>query len=120
MQPYTRAFAETNLFVQADAIPIGGKAYRFIRELGVVRETGPQGRRDYPIVHVMGGKNVYYFLTPLERGKLQVLPLAYDVNKKLWYDNPGSGVRHFTGRHDEALDWTDRLSPSIRPVLDVT
>jgi Flp pilus assembly protein TadD len=109
MQPYTPGFARSNLFPQAESIAIGGKAYRAILERGVVRETGPQGTRDYPMVHVMGGKNVYYFLTPLERGKLQVLPLAFDVDKKIWYDNPGSGVRHFAGRQDEALDWTDRL-----------
>ena len=57
----------------------------------------------------MGGKNVYYFLTPLERGRLQVLPLAYDVHKKAWYDTAASGVRHFPDRRDEALDWTDRM-----------
>ena len=57
----------------------------------------------------MGGKNVYYFLTPLDRGRLQVLPLAYDVHKKAWYDMAASGVRHFPDRRDAALDWTDRL-----------
>ncbi len=57
----------------------------------------------------MGGKNVYYFLTPLERGRLQVLPLAYDVQKKTWYDTAASGVRHFPDRRDGALDWTDRM-----------
>ena len=57
----------------------------------------------------MGGKNVYYFLTPLDRGRLQVLPLAYDVHKKAWYDMAASGVRHFPDRRDEALDWTDRM-----------
>ncbi len=109
MQPYTPDFGRSNLLPQAEAISIGGKSYRYLMERGVVRETGPKGTRDYPLVHVMGGKNVFYFLTPLERGKLQVLPLAFDVNKKIWYDNPGSGVRHFAGRQDEALDWTDRL-----------
>ncbi len=109
MQPYTPAFARTNLLPQAGAISIGGKAYRYLMERGVVRETGPKGTRDYRMVHAMGGKNVFYFLTPLDRGKLQVLPLAFDVKKKIWYDNPGSGVRHFAGRQDEALDWTDRL-----------
>lgn len=109
MQPFTPAFAMTNLPPQAEPIAIGGKAYRYVTGRGVIRETGPQGTRDHRIVHVMGGKNVYYFLTPLERGKLQVLPLAFDVHRRLWYDNPGSGVRHFAGRHDEALEWTDRL-----------
>jgi tetratricopeptide (TPR) repeat protein len=57
----------------------------------------------------MGGKNVYYLLTPMERGRLQVLPLAYDVHKKAWCDMAASGVRHFPDRRDEALDWTDRM-----------
>jgi tetratricopeptide (TPR) repeat protein len=57
----------------------------------------------------MGGKNVYYFLTELARGRLQVLPVAYDVHKRAWYDTAASGVRHFPDRRDEALDWTDRL-----------
>ncbi|MCX6998445.1 MAG: ammonia-forming cytochrome c nitrite reductase subunit c552 [Kiritimatiellaeota bacterium] len=94
---------------QADGIKIGTNTFRFVLEQGVVRETGPAGTRDYPVAHVMGGKNVYYLLTPLERGKLQVLPVGYDVGKKSWYNVPGSGVRHFAGVQDEALDWTDRL-----------
>ncbi len=59
----------------------------------------------------MGGKNVYYFLTPMPKGRLQVLPVAYDVHKQTWYDTAASGVRHFPDRrqHDEALPWTDRL-----------
>ena len=74
-----------------------------------MREKGPDGQRTFPIAHVMGGKNVYYLLTPLARGRLQVLPLAYDVHKKTWYDMAASGVRHFPDRRDEALDWTDRM-----------
>ena len=57
----------------------------------------------------MGGKNAYYFLTQMAKGRLQVLPVAYDVKKKTWYDTAASGVRHFPDRHDEALPWTDRL-----------
>ena len=30
-----------------------------------VREAGPDGEHRYPMVYAMGGKNVYYFLTPL-------------------------------------------------------
>jgi tetratricopeptide (TPR) repeat protein len=62
-----------------------------------------------PIVHVLGGKNVYYFLTPWKRGRLQTLPLAYDVHKDDWFDTAASGVRHFPGREeDEPLHWTAR------------
>ena len=111
MQPYTPEFGLDALVPQADETTIGKNHYR--AEIddrgGRIRQRGPDGRRTYPIKHVMGGKNVYYFLTPLERGRLQVLPLAYDVHKKTWYDTTASGVRHFPDRRDEALPWTDRM-----------
>jgi tetratricopeptide (TPR) repeat protein len=111
MRPYTAEFARERLSPQQSDVTVGKRKYR--AELGPaagwVRETGPEGERRYPIAHVMGGKNVYYLLTPLARGRLQVLPVAYDVHKKDWYDMAASGVRHFPDRRDAALDWTDRL-----------
>lgn len=111
MQPYTPAFAKAKLAAREGKVTIGKREYRVEtgEKSGWMLESGPNGQRKYPIAHVMGGKNVYYFLTPLERGRLQVLPLAYDVHKKAWYDMAGSGVRHFPDRRDEALDWTDRM-----------
>ena len=111
MQPYTPAFARAHLTPPQADVTIGKR--RFRAELGegagCVREIGPDGERKYPIAHVMGGKNVYYLLTLLDRGRLQVLPVAYNVHKKAWYDMAASGVRHFPDRRDEALDWTDRM-----------
>ena len=111
MQPYTPALARSKLSAQAADVTIGKRRYRaeIGEAAGWVRQQGPEGEKKYPIAHVMGGKNVYYFLSPLERGRLQVLPLAYDVHKKAWFDTAASGVRHFPDRRDEALDWTDRL-----------
>jgi Flp pilus assembly protein TadD len=111
MQPYTEKFASTRLTRQQGEITIGKRKYsaEVAAGAGYFRETGPEGERKYPIAQVMGGKNVYYFLTPMARGRLQVLPLAYDVHKKAWYDMAASGVRHFPDRRDEALDWTDRM-----------
>lgn len=57
----------------------------------------------------MGGKYVYYFLTEFDKGRLQVLPLAYDCSEKSWYNNPESGVRHFENIEDEPLDWKSYL-----------
>ena len=76
---------------------------------GSCARPSDDGEKAYPIVHVLGGKNAYYFLTPLAKGRLQVLPVAYDVPKKTWYDTAASGVRHFPDRTDSALDWTDRM-----------
>ena len=112
MQPYTAEFAKANLTFQAVDIKVGSFQYRAEIEAnkGWVREIGSEEQRTYAIEHVLGGKNVYYFLTPYEKGRLQTLPVAYDVNKKRWFDTAASGVRHFPGRdRDEPVHWTDPL-----------
>lgn len=68
-------------------------------------ENNDSGRRIYPAQYALGGKNVFYFLTPFEKGRLQVLPLAYDLNRKEWYNNPESALRGFTHEEDEVLPW---------------
>jgi Flp pilus assembly protein TadD len=111
MQAHTGDFARDKLTPQREALEIRGRSYRAVIGTGAdhVLETGPQGtNKSHPIAQVLGGKNVCYFLTPLERGLLQVLPVAYDVNRKEWFSTAGSAVRHFEGVTDEELDWTDR------------
>ncbi len=110
MQAHTADFARARLTPQERPIEIRGRRYRAVVGTGAdhVEETGPAGTRTHPIVQVLGGKNVCYFLTPLERGLLQVLPVAYDVNRREWFSTAGSAVRHFEGVTDEELDWTDR------------
>jgi tetratricopeptide (TPR) repeat protein len=109
MQPYTPLLAQTQLIPQTNPIAIGPRHYRYDQPTGAVIETGPQSSQRYPVTVVMGGKDVYYLLTPLERGHLQVLPLAFDVRRRSWIDTAASAIRHMSGRHDEALDWRDRL-----------
>jgi tetratricopeptide (TPR) repeat protein len=110
MQAHTGDFARDRLTPQARPLEIRGRSYRAVIGTGAdhVEETGPRGTKTHPIVQVLGGKNVCYFLTPLDRGLLQVLPVAYDVNRKEWFSTSGSAVRHFAGVADEELDWTDR------------
>jgi hypothetical protein len=110
MQPHTADLARARLTPQEEPLEIRGRRYRAVVGTGRdhVEETGPEGTRVHPIVQVLGGKNVCYFLTPLERGLLQVLPVAYDVNRKEWFSTAGSAVRHFADVADEELDWTDR------------
>ena len=110
MQPHTGDFARDRLTPQEKPLAIGARSYRAVVGTGSdhVEERGPEGSRTHRIVQVLGGKNVCYFLTPLERGLLQVLPVAYDMNRKEWFSTAGSAVRHFAGVTDEELDWTDR------------
>ena len=110
MQVFTPAFAEANLSPQDEDMTIGKVRYRAELDAngGRVRERAAAGARLYEMAHVMGGKNVYYFLTPMDRGRLQVLPIAYDIRLREWYETAASGVRHFHGRRDDApLHWTD-------------
>ncbi|MHC4199698.1 MAG: tetratricopeptide repeat protein [Planctomycetota bacterium] len=109
MRPFTTELARAELSPHPEALEIGGARYRADIERGVVVEEKGSSASEYRMVHAMGGKNVFYFLTPMERGHLQVLPVAYDVRKKVWYDTAASAVRHFPDRTDQALHWTDRL-----------
>ncbi len=110
MQPYTAEFARKELSPQGKEIKIGKSSYRADMSglTGFVRERGPGKDKKYRIEQVMGGKNVYYFLTPLEKGRLQTLPVAYDVHTKEWFDTAASGVRHFPGgQAGPPVDWKD-------------
>ncbi|MBU4315851.1 MAG: tetratricopeptide repeat protein [Proteobacteria bacterium] len=113
MQPYTDILGKEKLTLHKEDISIGNFNYR--AEIGpgngYVLEIGPDGNKtEYPMAYALGGKNVYYFLTPMDRGYLQTLPLAYDVKKKEWFDTAGSGVRHFPGSQlmDHPVDWKER------------
>ena len=111
-QPYSAAFAKAKLTAQASEIAIGKYRYRadVSDGAGWVIEKGPDGEKKYPMEQVVGGKYVYYFLTTLERGKLQTLPVAYDVHKKEWFDTAASGIRHFPDaqRTDSPVFWKDQ------------
>ncbi len=113
MQPVTPKFLETRVKPQKKPTIIGGFQYQ-VRITddgsGFVSEKGPQGENKYPINHAMGGKNVYYFLTPLKKGRLQVLPLAYDVRRQEWFDTTASMTRHFGDRaRAKPVSWRDPL-----------
>ncbi len=111
LQPYTPEFARANLTAPTKDLVIGKYRYRadIGPQAGWVLETDPQGRKKkYPLLHALGGKNVYYFLTPLARGRLQTLPVAYDVRRRHWFDTAASGVRHFgSGPPEEPINWQE-------------
>jgi tetratricopeptide (TPR) repeat protein len=108
MQPWSAVFAKEKLTPHQGDISIGKEKYRADINEGVVIETGPKRKKQYPIEHVLGGKNVYYFLTPLDKGRLQTLPVAYDVNKKEWFDTAASGMRHFPGgERSQTVNWKE-------------
>ncbi|WP_163811578.1 HEAT repeat domain-containing protein [Pseudodesulfovibrio sp. JC047] len=106
MQPYTDEFARANLTHQPSPLTIEGIEYlaHVEKGTGYILATTADEQNRLPIEHVLGGKYVYYFLTPMDKGRLQTLPLAYDVVNKEWFDMAGSGIRHTGG---DAVSWTD-------------
>ena len=110
MQPLHPGLTGSALRPQEAVIAIGGSAYRFVPDAtaAFVEESGPKGIRRLPVQYAIGGKNTYYFLTPMERGRLQVLPIGYDIRKKSWYDVAASGVRmHVEVPAERPVAWTD-------------
>jgi len=130
MQPWTAELATTKLTPQVSEIRAGQQSFLADISRGVVIEkmlassasqaaallspaaTGSRQAgatvKEHRIVQVTGGKNVYYFLTALDRGRLQVLPVAYDVRRKEWFDTTASAMRHFGDQSDAPLHWTER------------
>ncbi len=108
MQPYSESLAKEKLSPQKDDVVIGTNRYR--TEIGTVLETGADGKKkQYKIEYALGGKNVFYFLTPMDKGRLQTLPVAYDVRKKEWFDTALSGLRHIPGQMagETAVGWQE-------------
>lgn len=110
MRPFTPEFASAELTSQVEPIVIGNHQYFFKSDesRGWVTEQVGSDVKKHRIHHVMGGKNVFYFLTQLDRGRLQVLPVAYDVKRHKWLDTPASALRHIAPEADELLDWRER------------
>jgi tetratricopeptide (TPR) repeat protein len=102
MQPYTPALAAQTLGSQRITVRTAHGTYEVFG--GAIRE----GDRKYTIEYALGGKNIYYFLTTLERGRLQVMPLAYDVRARAWIDSTASMTATEHGTADAPVDWRDR------------
>ncbi len=103
----TDEFAKANLPPHDDFIEIEGAKYRADVENKIIIEETDQGTNTYPMKYAVGGKNVFYLITELEGGKMQTLPLAYDLLLKRWYDMAKSGVRHSHEFDDAPYHWKD-------------
>lgn len=92
IRPYSDDFAKNELLPQKDTITIG--AFRYLADIspgaGRITETGANGVKSYRIEQVLGGKGLYAFLTTLEDGRIESLPLGYDKTRKEWYEAENS------------------------------
>ncbi|MBN2450599.1 MAG: tetratricopeptide repeat protein [Lentisphaeria bacterium] len=109
MQPVTAELARGKWRPLPEPVQLGQARMHVDLDGPCMIEERDGQRTTYPILHALGGKNVYYLLTPLERGRLQVLPLAYDVRREEWFDTTQSMIRHFSEQPDSAIGWRDPL-----------
>ncbi|MCD6346098.1 MAG: ammonia-forming cytochrome c nitrite reductase subunit c552 [Bacteroidales bacterium] len=108
MQGIDSVFIASELTFDNASAQIGDYSFTaFTRNDSLLMLEKANGKvKEYPAIHALGGKYIFYFLTPFENGRLQVLPLAYDLKSSEWYNTPASAVRHFVDPiDDEELDW---------------
>lgn len=112
MEAFSASLAQS-LEPMTEPMTISGESFivEFDSQGGILKGTMSDGsKKEWRLRHSFGGRNVRYFLIPMEKGKLQVAPLAYYVHQGKWYDATGSMVRDFQddGPEDTAIHWTDR------------
>jgi len=112
MMPVDSGFITKHQLPNSKSIEVEGHVFNveFKDSTMVMYERdGDQLIKTYDVHWAMGGHNVYCFMTPFEKGKLQNIPLAYDANGKEWFNYPQSSVRHFGSGlpEDEPLPWKD-------------
>lgn len=108
LQPWSAQLAAA-LPPQEQPIEAEGRSYRaeISPERGSIRDD--QGT-SYDIAYALGGKNYYNFLTLMQDGRLQVLPIFYDVQHASWRNTTESMLRHFTdGQQDTPVSWRDPM-----------
>ncbi len=117
MQPIVDVLQNEELELQQEVMKVGSLWYEVSMEEQKLFMYEKKSRdtkeilKSYEAIWALGGRNIYYFLTPFEGGRLQTMPLAYDKNRKEWYSNPQSAVRHFVDDFatNEEVDWTHSL-----------
>jgi len=70
---------------------------------------GPGGElRSFPVTGVVGVRRIQMFMTELDRGRLQVLPVYLEVPTRKWFDYADfifGGPRHFEIPPDSSNSW---------------
>jgi len=113
MQPINADFIKEYQLPASEPMEVEGKTYQVIfgdSTMTMYEKEGDKLLNTYHATWSLGGRNVFCFLVPLEKGRLQTIPLAYDMNRQTWFNYPQSAVRHFgEDEVDEALPWRDRM-----------
>ncbi len=109
LQPWSAELASM-LPEQPEPIEAEGLSYmaHITPERGWI--TDSEGK-EYDIQYALGGKNYYNFLALMDDGRLQVLPIFYDVQHASWRNTTLSMLRHFADGEttDTPVSWRDPM-----------
>ena len=114
MESVNATYIAKNKLPENQVIEVEGKMYEIATvdsSMVMYEKDGGKILNTYKIDWALGGHNVSCFLTPMDKGKLQNIPLAYDHNANTWFNYPESAVRHFAEdvEEDEPLPWKDAM-----------
>jgi len=92
VQVFSAEFADSTLRPVNPPIQVGDATYTVELDEygGSLIGRQPSGSVKYGIQYAVRRKQVYYLLTPLTDGHLQVLPLAFDLRTRCWFSTGAS------------------------------
>jgi len=92
-------------------VEFNGKKHKFYKRDGkfFVYTNGVSGKMtELQITHTFGVKPLQQYLIPFEKGKYQCLPIAWDTNKKKWFDMAGMVYQQEELKPESWFYWTNQ------------
>ncbi len=92
-------------------VVLNGINHKFYRRDGkfYVYTKGPGGiLTEYEIAYTFGVKPLQQYLVPFEKGRFQCLPIAWDTNRKKWFDMAGMVYPAEDLKPDSWFYWTNQ------------
>ena len=92
-------------------VELNGKKHKFYKRDGkfFVYTNGIGGKMtEFQITHTFGIRPLQQYLIPFEKGKYQCLPIAWDTNKKRWFDMAGMVYQPEDLKPESWFYWTNQ------------
>ncbi len=92
-------------------VELNGRKHKFYKRDGkfFVYTNGVGGRMgEFQITHTFGVRPLQQYLIPFDKGKYQCLPIAWDTNKKRWFDMAGMVYQPEDLKPDSWFYWTNQ------------
>jgi len=92
-------------------VELNGRKHKFYKRDGkfFVYTNGIGGKMtEFQITHTFGVRPLQQYLIPFEKGKYQCLPIAWDTNKKRWFDMAGMVYQPEDLKPESWFYWTNQ------------